>query len=242
MINVFHVGHSSPIIDARNAAFVCFMGVPGYWLSVLYLEKVGRKTVQMLGFFVMGILFLICGLGRSWFLGSSLHGGTDGTYEKHKWRQWLFLLIYGLTFLFSNFGPNTTTFVIPGEIYPPAVRATCHGISAACGKLGAACGAYFFPLLLGPGGAAHPTENGLQNCMLICSFVAMIGLLVTYLFTPRYDGFSLDEENPYLMLECECLRPSAEQLSLISAQTDIPVMSYSMVQSVEGVHDLPEEE
>jgi len=35
----------------------------------------------------------------------------------------------------SNFGPNTTTFVIPGEIFPAEVRATCHGLSAACGKL-----------------------------------------------------------------------------------------------------------
>lgn len=36
----------------------------------------------------------------------------------------------------SNFGPNATTFVIPGEIYPPEVKATCHGLSAASGKLG----------------------------------------------------------------------------------------------------------
>lgn len=36
----------------------------------------------------------------------------------------------------SNFGPNTMTFVVPGEIFPPEVKATCHGISAACGKLG----------------------------------------------------------------------------------------------------------
>jgi hypothetical protein len=28
------------------------------------------------------------------------------------------------------------TFVIPGEIFPAEVKATCHGFSAACGKLG----------------------------------------------------------------------------------------------------------
>lgn len=41
-----------------------------------------------------------------------------------------------LNVLFSNFGPNTTTFIIPGEIFPPEVKATCHGLSAASGKLG----------------------------------------------------------------------------------------------------------
>lgn len=43
-----------------------------------------------------------------------------------------------------DFGPNTTTFIIPAEIYPTDVRATCHGISAAFGKAGAAVGAAGF--------------------------------------------------------------------------------------------------
>lgn len=38
---------------------------------------------------------------------------------------------------FQNFGPNVTTFVIPGEVFPTRYRATGHGFSAACGKLGA---------------------------------------------------------------------------------------------------------
>jgi PHS family inorganic phosphate transporter-like MFS transporter len=38
---------------------------------------------------------------------------------------------------FQNFGPNSTTFVIPGEAFPTRYRSTGHGISAACGKLGA---------------------------------------------------------------------------------------------------------
>lgn len=49
----------------------------------------------------------------------------------------LFIAIYTLTNLFTNFGPNATTFIIPGEVFPTKYRATCHGISAASGKLGA---------------------------------------------------------------------------------------------------------
>lgn len=38
---------------------------------------------------------------------------------------------------FQNFGPNTTTFIIPGEVFPTRYRSTAHGICAASGKLGA---------------------------------------------------------------------------------------------------------
>ena len=33
-------------------------------------------------------------------------------------------------------GANTLTFIIPAEIFPTSYRCTCHGISAAAGKLG----------------------------------------------------------------------------------------------------------
>ena len=52
--------------------------------------------------------------------------------------------MYALTFFFDDFGPNTTTFIIPSEIFPTQSRATCHGISAAFGKAGAALGGFLF--------------------------------------------------------------------------------------------------
>jgi hypothetical protein len=47
------------------------------------------------------------------------------------------MFLYCSANFFQNFGPNVTTFVIPGEVFPTRYRATGHGISAACGKLGA---------------------------------------------------------------------------------------------------------
>ncbi len=41
-----------------------------------------------------------------------------------------FLAVYGISYFFAGFGPNMTTFVLPGELYPASVRATGHGISA----------------------------------------------------------------------------------------------------------------
>ena len=47
------------------------------------------------------------------------------------------MFLYCLANFFQNFGPNVTTFVIPGEVFPTRYRSTAHGLSAACGKLGA---------------------------------------------------------------------------------------------------------
>jgi hypothetical protein len=41
-----------------------------------------------------------------------------------------------------------TTFVIPAEVFPTRAKATCHGISAASGKIGAAVGAALINPLL----------------------------------------------------------------------------------------------
>ena len=48
-----------------------------------------------------------------------------------------FMALYCIANFFLNFGPNTTTFIVPGEVFPTRYRSTAYGISAACGKLGA---------------------------------------------------------------------------------------------------------
>ena len=95
------------------------------------------------------------------------------------------------------------------------MRATCHGVSAACGKLGAAVGAYAFPFVLtgrGPSSGGSSNE-GLKTCMLLCSVVAFMGAFVTYLFTPRYGGLDLlvGEDN-YLELVGICRMSDAKRV------------------------------
>merc|ERR1719510_993558 len=106
---------------------------------------------------MMFVLFLIIGLLYDQLIESSVS----------------FLFLYGLTFFFSDFGPNTTTFIIPGEIYPPQIKASSHGLSAAAGKLGATIGSSCFELL------KPKTPSGLEHAMLVCSGCSLLGLLVT---------------------------------------------------------------
>ncbi|MFS7921140.1 putative ABC-type phosphate transporter [Helianthus anomalus] len=44
--------------------------------------------------------------------------------------------MYSLTFFFTNFRPNSTTFVVPDEIFPAKLYSSCHGISVVVRKTG----------------------------------------------------------------------------------------------------------
>ena len=148
----------------------------------------------------------------------------------------LIFLPLNLFYFFSNFGPNTTTFVIPGEIYPAEVRATCHGVSAACGKLGAATGAFFFPLILGPVGSSQPTSSGLRTSMFLCAFIAFLGVAVTYYLTPKYGAHELEVEDSYLLLEHSFLQPTAADLAELEMAKESKGQGM-MFEVVEGIFD-----
>lgn len=63
-----------------------------------------------------------------------------------------FVFLYCLADFFQNCGPNSTTFIIPGEVFPTRYRSTAHGISAASGKLGAIIAQVGFAQLVTIGG------------------------------------------------------------------------------------------
>jgi MFS transporter, PHS family, inorganic phosphate transporter len=96
-----------------------------------------------------------------------------------------FLLLFGATYFFAEFGPNTTTFVYPAEIFPVRVRTTCHGIAAAAGKIGAFIGTYALTALL--------PVIGLSRTSAIVAGVSVLGLLVTITLLPEPKGTSLED-------------------------------------------------
>ncbi|KAI9122642.1 hypothetical protein K1719_006482 [Acacia pycnantha] len=79
-----------------------------------------------------------------------------------------FVAVYALTFFFANFGPNATTFIVAVEVFPARFRSTCHGISAASGKLGAIVGSFGFLYLAqnkdkSKADAGYPAQAFTQN-------------------------------------------------------------------------------
>merc|ERR1712232_1338163 len=86
----------------------------------------------------------------------------------------LLLFVYGMTYFFSNFGPNSSTFILPSETFPFEVRSSLNGVCAACGKLGAVVGSASF----------KPVVNhfGTSVAFYLCAAVAIIGALLTFFF------------------------------------------------------------
>lgn len=150
----------------RTLLIVLIM-LPGYVVGLLCINRLGRKRTQVQGYVNMAFCFCICG-----FFYQGLKEDTPA----------LFLIIYGLTFFFSNFGPNLTTYVIPGEIYPSHAKATLHGISAASGKAGAFLGAMLMPYFTGD----PITVEGIRLVMFLCAGLALLGFGLTLACTPSY--------------------------------------------------------
>ena len=152
---------------ALQLAIFVVAAVPGYLLAIARLDKIGHRRLQLLGFAMMGACFLII---------AAVPGLTTAVVP--------FLLVYGVSYFFTEFGPNMTTFVMPSELYPVSMRATGHGISAGVGKLGAFIGVFLFPIL---------SDNlGLRGTLLLTAGVAALGFALT-LVLPEPAGRSLED-------------------------------------------------
>ncbi|TPX31736.1 hypothetical protein SmJEL517_g05007 [Synchytrium microbalum] len=147
--------------------------VPGYWASVFLIEKLGRKTIQLIGFAALAVCLFILSIGYNVIL--SLSTG-------------LFVVIYTIAQFFFNFGPNTTTFVLPSEVFPTQFRAQAHGISAASGKLGAILGAFLFGPLKDIGG--H--NAALPSLLFVFALFMCMGFIFT-LWLPETAGKTLED-------------------------------------------------
>ncbi|AQK65272.1 phosphate transporter protein1 [Zea mays] len=108
-----------------------------------------------------------------------------------------FVVMYAFTFFFANFGPNSTTFIVPAEIFPARLRSTCHGISAASGKAGAIIGAFGFLYAAqnqdrSKTDAGYPAGIGVRNSLFVLAASNMLGFVLTFL-VPESKGKSLEE-------------------------------------------------
>jgi MFS transporter, PHS family, inorganic phosphate transporter len=145
-----------------------FAAFPGYLLSVYGMDRWGRKSIQLLGFAMMAASFIAIA-----FLGDA------------KAILVPFVVLYCLNYFFTEFGPNTTTFVLPAEIFPLSVRTTSHGISATVGKVGAAVGTFSFPLL--------QAKFGLPGPMWVAGASCIVGFGITWALLPEPNGLDLEE-------------------------------------------------
>ncbi|RYP71818.1 hypothetical protein DL769_004624 [Monosporascus sp. CRB-8-3] len=154
--------------------------LPGYWTAIVTIDTFGRRNLQVFGFVFLIVIFCILG------------------FMYHSLNKTSLLVLYVVANFFFNWGPNTTTFIVPGECYPTRYRSTGHGLSAAMGKIGAIIAQVIsIPML-----AKGPPENcasdssscspWIDQLMQIFALFMLCGFFVSLLI-PETKGITLEE-------------------------------------------------
>jgi MFS transporter, PHS family, inorganic phosphate transporter len=144
---------------------------PGYLIAAAMMDRMGRKSIQILGFAMMALTFAVIALVPN-----------VETFVLP------FLIVYGISYFFTEFGPNSTTFVYPAELFPVKGRTTGHGIASSAGKLGGFIGVFLFPIFM------H--WHGLLAAESAAAIVSVLGIIVTVTMLPETKGKSLEELSP----------------------------------------------
>lgn len=167
------LGKATPF-QTTLAGFIILVlaAVPGYIAAMLLMDIVGRRRIQLLGFAAMAVSFALI----------ALLPGVRGTLP-------LFAVFFGVSYFFTEFGPNTTTFVYPVEVFPTAARTTGHGLSAGIGKVGAFVGVFMFPILLAQG---HSGKN-IALALGVAAISAVLGFVLTLVTLPETNQLSLED-------------------------------------------------
>lgn len=178
-------------ISRAQALIALCSTVPGYWFTVFLIDRIGRFAIQLMGFFMMTAFMFGLSIPYNHLRGTKCDSGfCDGHHIT-------FVILYALTFFFSNFGPNSTTFIVPAEIFPARLRSTCHGISAAAGKAGAIVGAFGFLYAAqdptnGNQEPGYPTGIGIRAALILLASCNALGFFFTFL-VPETKGRSLED-------------------------------------------------
>ncbi|WP_037571920.1 MFS transporter [Phaeacidiphilus oryzae] len=159
--------HPTTQVLALNLIVFSIAAIPGYYLATAFMDRIGHRRLQLIGFACMGLAFLLIGV---------IPGITTMVVP--------FLLLFGLSYFFAEFGPNTTTFVLSAECFPTSIRSTAHGISSGVAKIGAFIGVFLFPVIQKALGTAGALE--------LSAGFALVGILLTLLI-PETSQRSLDE-------------------------------------------------
>lgn len=142
----------------------------GYYAASFMIDNklYGRKKMQMVGFLMDFILFVVPAFHYHYYL-EPMHVHA-------------FQAMYFLSSFFNQFGPNSVTFLVAAEVFPTPVRASAHGFSAACGKLGALLASVLYNYI------------DTQTKFYVVPWFGLAGMLVTFVFLPDTTGLDLKEQ------------------------------------------------
>ncbi|KAJ8112232.1 hypothetical protein ONZ43_g5438 [Nemania bipapillata] len=146
------------------------VSLAGYYCAALLIDNkmYGRKNMQQIGFLVCFLAFVIPAFKFEYYTSpAGIHS---------------FQALYFLSSFFNQFGPNSVTFLVAGEVYPTQVRASAHGFSAMIGKAGALLASVLYNYI------------DTKTKFLVVPWFGLAGMLVTLIWLPDTTGLDLKEQ------------------------------------------------
>lgn len=195
----------------------------GAAIMIAIVDKVNRRKFQIMMFGVLAILFIITGATFSTTVQTDFHGVT--------------MTLFILCQLAFYCGANTTTFMIPAELFPTKYRGICHGISGASGRVGAIITVTFLAYVKfgsgdsGVSSSSNPKSKWLGWVLLILSLPMALGAVFTWWLIPDLQGKN-NRSKP--LEELVFVRQKIESPEL---ETERSIRTMSRTQSVRESHE-----
>lgn len=175
----------SPVQFTYAAVFLA--GLPGTIISLLLIDRIGRKKLVTIGYAGVFVGLLLYSL---LLMDPSLFGvyGSDGTVKGLAG----FAAVLGFTFYLFNYlssamGPATIiggTIIVP-EMLPTKVRATGQSINVSLDRVAEGLAITSFPLLL--------ETLGLGVMVLVYGVIALASSVIMYRLLPETRGRTLED-------------------------------------------------
>lgn len=142
----------------------------GYYAASLLIDNklYGRKMMQQVGFFMCFVMFIIPAFRYDYY------SHAEGIHT--------FQAMYFISSFFNQFGPNSVTFLVAGEVFPTPIRASAHGFAACIGKAGALLASVLYNYI------------DTQTKFYVVPWFGLVGMLLTWLFLPDTTGLDLKEQ------------------------------------------------
>ncbi|KAK0730841.1 major facilitator superfamily domain-containing protein [Lasiosphaeris hirsuta] len=146
------------------------VSLAGYYLASLLIDNkfYGRKMMQQVGFLMCFIMFVVPAFHYYYY--TSPMGVRS------------FQAMYFLSSFFNQFGPNSVTFLVAGEVFPTPIRASAHGFSACIGKAGALLASVLYNYI------------DTQTKFYVVPWFGLAGMILTWVFLPDTTGLDLKEQ------------------------------------------------
>ncbi|KAH7034976.1 major facilitator superfamily domain-containing protein [Microdochium trichocladiopsis] len=146
------------------------VSLAGYYCASMLIDHklYGRKLMQQVGFAMCFIMFVIPAFNYKYYTSPA------GVHA--------FQAMYFLSSFFNQFGPNSVTFLVAGEVFPTQIRASAHGFSAMIGKAGALLASVLYNYI------------DTQTKFYVVPWFGLAGMLMTWLWLPDTTGLDLKEQ------------------------------------------------